>query len=310
MKNIGRKRKRPTIRRDDTVIVTAGKEKGRTGRVITVDWKKERDSIQDKIKESQTIKKENKDNPAIVEEQENKIKRLRQFLNYNMIGNKNPIPRNDWVSPKKSKYANPKYNKIQSDPRLKRYYNFIMKSMEEGHSIIGPKRAYKNKWDKFSYLLPSVRKEVLDRGVEQGWFKTGKDLLAESTTIQETDDDFADTLDLIRTVGYGQSYSFKYSVRPGTPAAERKQVPEEIKNIRLQQLQQLLVQQQKTVQQDMVGRTVRVLFEKTGRQSGQVVGKSDYLHAVHVSGDESKVGRVENVLITKSNTNSLEGKIV
>ena len=127
---------------------------------------------------------------------------------------------------------------------------------------------------------------------------------------EETDDDFADTLDLIRTVGYGQSYSFKYSVRPGTPAAERKQVPEEIKNIRLQKLQKLLGQQQKTVQQDMVGRTVRVLFEKTGRQSGQVVGKSDYLHAVHVLGDQRKVGRVEDVLITKSNTNSLEGKFI
>ena len=88
---------------------------------------------------------------------------------------------------------------------------------------------------------------------------------------EETDDDFADTLDLIRTVGYGQSYSFKYSVRPGTPAGERKQVPEEIKNIRLQELQKLLGHQQKTVQQDMVGRTVRVLFEKTGRQSGQEI---------------------------------------
>ena len=127
---------------------------------------------------------------------------------------------------------------------------------------------------------------------------------------EETDDDFADTMELIRTVKYGQSYSFKYSVRPGTPAAERMQVPEDKKNIRLQELQKLLSEQQKTVQEDMVGRTVSVLFEKTGRQIGQVVGKSDYLHAVHVPGEENKVGLLENVLITGSNTNSLEGKIV
>ena len=127
---------------------------------------------------------------------------------------------------------------------------------------------------------------------------------------EETDHDFADTMELIRKVKYGQSYSFKYSGRPGTPAAERMQVPEGKKNIRLQELQQLLSEQQKTVQEDMVGRTVSVLFEKTGRQIGQVVGKSDYLHAVHVPGEENKVGLLENVLITGSNANSLEGKIV
>ena len=127
---------------------------------------------------------------------------------------------------------------------------------------------------------------------------------------EETDDDFADTMELIRKVKYGQSYSFKYSCRPGTPAAERMQVPEGKKNIRLQELQKLLSEQQKTVQEDMVGRTVSVLFEKTGRQIGQVVGKSDYLHAVHVPGEENKVGLLENVLIIGSNTNSLEGKIV
>ena len=127
---------------------------------------------------------------------------------------------------------------------------------------------------------------------------------------EETDDDFEDTLELIRHVEYGQSYSFKYSVRPGTPAAERQQVAEDVKNRRLQELQKLLVDQQKKVQQDMVGQTVRVLFEKNGRQIDQVVGKSDYLHAVHASGDDDKIGRVENVLITKSNTNSLQGKII
>ena len=152
-------------------------------------WKAERDAVRNRIKESQKLKKDNKDNPAIVEEQENKIKRLRQFLNHNMIGIQNPIPRNDWVQPKKSKYANSKYTKIQSDPRLKRYYDFLIKSMNEGHDIIGAKNMYKNKWDKYSYILPSIRKEVLDRGIEQGYLKAGKDLIKDTFTITETNDD-------------------------------------------------------------------------------------------------------------------------
>ena len=81
---------------------------------------------------------------------------------------------------------------------------------------------------------------------------------------EETDHDFADTMELIRKVKYGQSYSFKYSVRPGTPAAERMQVPEGKKNTRLQELQKLLSEQQKTVQEDMVGRTVSVYLKKLG----------------------------------------------
>ena len=152
-------------------------------------WKAERDAVRNRIKEAQELKKDNKDNPAIVEEQENKIKRLRQFLNHNMIGIQNPIPRNDWVQPKKSKYANSKYTKIQSDPRLKRYYDFLIKSMNEGHDIIGAKNMYKNKWDKYSYILPSIRKEVLDRGIEQGYLKAGKDLIKDTFTITETNDD-------------------------------------------------------------------------------------------------------------------------
>jgi tRNA-2-methylthio-N6-dimethylallyladenosine synthase len=126
----------------------------------------------------------------------------------------------------------------------------------------------------------------------------------------ETDADFADTMALIDAVGYGQAYSFKYSTRPGTPAAERVQVGEDIKNDRLQRLQALLGDQQRAVQQSMVGREVKVLFEKPGRQPGQLIGKSQYLHAVHVAHPEARQGEVQRVRITDSKTNSLGGTLI
>ena len=125
----------------------------------------------------------------------------------------------------------------------------------------------------------------------------------------ETDADFEDTLALVREVGYGQAYSFKYSARPGTPAMERKgQVEEAVKDARLQELQALLVEQQRTAQEAMVGREVSVLFEKTGRLEGQMVGKSEYLHAVHVVTDAA-VGDIQRVKIAASSSNSLKGEV-
>ncbi|MEM9426021.1 MAG: tRNA (N6-isopentenyl adenosine(37)-C2)-methylthiotransferase MiaB [Pseudomonadota bacterium] len=126
---------------------------------------------------------------------------------------------------------------------------------------------------------------------------------------EETDQDFADTMALIDEVGYGQAYSFKYSTRPGTPAAERAQVPEDMKNERLQALQALLKTQQKAAQDAMVGKTVNVLFEKPGREPGQMVGKSEYLHAVHVTGGEIASGDLRPIRIVASNANSLTGEI-
>ena len=126
---------------------------------------------------------------------------------------------------------------------------------------------------------------------------------------EETDADFADTMALIESVGYGQAYSFKYSSRPGTPAAERAEVPEDVKNARLQELQALLTRQQRETQDAMVGRDVKVLFEKPGRLPGQMVGKSEYLHAVHVQNDDVRAGEILPVRITASNSNSLTGQI-
>ena len=124
---------------------------------------------------------------------------------------------------------------------------------------------------------------------------------------EETEADFTATLDLIRAVEFGQAYSFKYSTRPGTPAAERAQLPDDVTTDRLYRLQALLAAQQRRVQDSMVGREVAVLFERAGRMPGQMVGKSEYLHAVHVSDAAATIGQIARVRITGSGTNSLSG---
>jgi tRNA-2-methylthio-N6-dimethylallyladenosine synthase len=126
---------------------------------------------------------------------------------------------------------------------------------------------------------------------------------------EETEADFQATLDLIEEVNYGYAFSFKYSTRPGTPAAERDQLPEDVKSERLTRLQALITRQQRAVQDAMVGREVGVLFEKPGRLPGQMVGKSDYLHAVHVADSVARVGEIARVEIIESGSNSLAGRI-
>ncbi|HAB39567.1 MAG TPA: tRNA (N6-isopentenyl adenosine(37)-C2)-methylthiotransferase MiaB [Rhodobacteraceae bacterium] len=127
---------------------------------------------------------------------------------------------------------------------------------------------------------------------------------------EETEEDFQATLDLIEEVNYGYAYSFKYSPRPGTPAAERQQVEIAQANDRLQRLQSLVTHQQKEIQESMVGSTVKVLFEKPGRELGQMMGKSEYLHAVHVADAQIAVGEIAEVKIVEARTNSLAGVFV
>ncbi|MDQ1849483.1 tRNA (N6-isopentenyl adenosine(37)-C2)-methylthiotransferase MiaB [Gemmobacter fulvus] len=124
----------------------------------------------------------------------------------------------------------------------------------------------------------------------------------------ESDRDFEDTMDLIRSVGFGAAFSFKYSARPGTPAAEKPELPAEVSDARLQALQALITTQQRAAQEAMVGREVGVLYEKPGRLDGQMMGKSDHLHAVHVIDPTAKVGDLVGVRITASSTNSLAGE--
>jgi tRNA-2-methylthio-N6-dimethylallyladenosine synthase len=127
----------------------------------------------------------------------------------------------------------------------------------------------------------------------------------------ETEEDFQGTLDLIAAVNFSSSYFFKYSMRPGTPGAEmEEQVPEEIKSERLRRLQDLVDGQRHAYNDASIGKVVPILFEKKGRDPGQIAGKSPYLQAVQVQGPDLLIGRVADVLITEALTNSLRGTLV
>ncbi|MBO9448767.1 tRNA (N6-isopentenyl adenosine(37)-C2)-methylthiotransferase MiaB [Tropicibacter sp. R16_0] len=127
---------------------------------------------------------------------------------------------------------------------------------------------------------------------------------------EETEEDFQATLDLVEQVKYGYAYSFKYSTRPGTPAAERPQVDPAEADDRLQRLQAMITRHQREIQDSMVGREVSVLFEKAGRFDDQMVGKSEYLHAVHVTGSGAEIGDIARVKIVSSGANSLAGEVI
>ncbi len=124
----------------------------------------------------------------------------------------------------------------------------------------------------------------------------------------ETEQEFEQTLKLVRQVGFAQAFSFKYSPRPGTPAANmEEQVPEEVKADRLARLQELLQAQQRRFNAGCVGKVFPVLFEKLGRRAGQLVGRSPYLQAVHAEAEPSLLGRILPVEISDASTNSLAG---
>jgi tRNA-2-methylthio-N6-dimethylallyladenosine synthase len=163
----------------------------------------------------------------------------------------------------------------------------ILKAMNRGHDSVHYLR-----------LIEKVRKARPDIALS-GDFITG--------FPGETDGDFEETLALVREAKYATAYSFKYSSRPGTPAAERdSQVPEEVKAERLARLQALLTQQLNDFNQNCVGRTLPVLIEKPGRNPGQWIGRSPYLQSVHLETIEP-VGTTVKVNIMSRSTNSLSG---
>ena len=127
---------------------------------------------------------------------------------------------------------------------------------------------------------------------------------------EETEADFQATLDLIKAVEYGSAFSFKYSERPGTPAAERAQVPEDQKDDRLQRLQALLKVQQRTYMETMVGHELDILIEKPGRFAGQMVGKTPFMHMVHVESGELSTGSMARAKILSVASNSFSGEIL
>jgi tRNA-2-methylthio-N6-dimethylallyladenosine synthase len=126
----------------------------------------------------------------------------------------------------------------------------------------------------------------------------------------ERDADFEATLSLVREVGYASAFSFKYSRRPGTPAAAMPgQVKPEVADERLQRLQALLDEQQQAFNTAQAGRTLPVLFEKLGRHAGQLVGKSPYLQAVHVAAPDRMLGQIVPVKVESAAKNSLAGML-
>jgi tRNA-2-methylthio-N6-dimethylallyladenosine synthase len=125
----------------------------------------------------------------------------------------------------------------------------------------------------------------------------------------ESDADFEDTLSLVREVGHAQAYSFKYSPRPGTPAADMDdQIPMEVMDERLQRLQAQIVADQTAFNDRTVGRTTDVLLERPGKFDGQLIGKSPWLQSVHVLAPDLSIGDIVTVQITDSGPLSLKGE--
>ncbi|MGE8102397.1 tRNA (N6-isopentenyl adenosine(37)-C2)-methylthiotransferase MiaB [Allorhizobium sp. NPDC080224] len=126
----------------------------------------------------------------------------------------------------------------------------------------------------------------------------------------ETDQDFEDTMNLVREVNYAQAYSFKYSTRPGTPGADLPDhVAEDVKTERLARLQALLLEQQQAFMQSMIGKTVDLLLEKPGRMPGQLIGRSPWLQSVNVDAKSSQIGDIIQVRITAAGPNSLFAEV-
>ena len=125
----------------------------------------------------------------------------------------------------------------------------------------------------------------------------------------ESDADFEATMQLVRDVDYAQAFSFKYSPRPGTPAADMEaQVEEHVKSERLSELQALLRRQQQAFNKNCLGRNLPVLFTGTGRKAGQLIGRSPYLQPVHADAPEDYIGTIRTVDIIEVATNSLSGQ--
>lgn len=127
----------------------------------------------------------------------------------------------------------------------------------------------------------------------------------------ESDADFAETLRIIQDANYAQAYSFKYSPRPGTPAAaDGLQIPEDVKSARLTALQQLLEAQQLAFNQGFIGRTVPVLFDRRGKRDGQLLGRSPHMQSVHALASDRLMGQIVDVRIDQAHVNSLGGAVV
>ncbi|MGB1025552.1 MAG: MiaB/RimO family radical SAM methylthiotransferase, partial [Rhodospirillaceae bacterium] len=127
----------------------------------------------------------------------------------------------------------------------------------------------------------------------------------------ETEEDFQDTLRLAEEVGFIQAYSFKYSPRPGTPAAGLEdQVAEDVKADRLARLQKALTEAQTAFNRSLVGAEMTVLFDRPGRHPGQLVGRSPFMQPVHVTAPPEAIGSLHRVRVVQAMPNSLAAELI
>ena len=169
--------------------------------------------------------------------------------------------------------------------------NKILKAMNRGHTV-----------EAYLALIEKIRAARPDIAISSDYIVGFPG---------ERESDFEATLALVRQMGHASAFSFKYSRRPGTPAAALPgQVPEEVKTERLARLQALLDEQQVAFNAAQIGRTLPVLFERKGRHEGQLVGRSPYLQGVHAAAPERLIGQIAAVRIEGASKNSLSGVLV
>ena len=166
----------------------------------------------------------------------------------------------------------------------------ILKAMNRSHSV----RSYLDILERMRELRPDI--------ALSGDFIVG--------FPGETDQDFEETLQIVRDANYSQAFSFKYSPRPGTPAARMdNQIAPEVMDERLQRLQALLNEQQYAFNQKTVGRKTDILLERQGKLEGQLIGKTPWLQSLHVISPGLKIGDLVEVEVTRAGPNSLTGQI-
>jgi tRNA-2-methylthio-N6-dimethylallyladenosine synthase len=126
----------------------------------------------------------------------------------------------------------------------------------------------------------------------------------------ESDQDHEDTMQLIRDVGFASAYSFKYSPRPGTPAANMSNlVREDVKSARLLELQTLISDQYFEFNKSVIGQTIPVLFERTGKKEGQLQGRTPFYQAINVPANQRLLGQIVNVKVTEATASALKGEV-
>lgn len=191
---------------------------------------------------------------------------------------------------------------ISTHAEVEQLMPFIHLPVQSGSDVILKKMNRGHTADFYRKIIDKIR-------------KTRPDIAFSSDFIAgfpgETDDDFKDTIRLVENIGYASAYSFKYSPRPGTPAANQEdQIAESVKDQRLLELQALIKKQQDEFNRSKLGQVLPVLFEKPGRNNGQITGRSPYMQSVHIRESNDFCGRVANVEIIDILPNSLAGKVI